>query len=351
MSDFARSAPFWLRRLGVMSWLLLGILLALGVVVLGFGMISGIAVPLILAVVIASLFLPIVDAGEKRGLPRIAGTILTMLLIAVILVGLIVIVVVGFVQQVPEIADQLKIGWSSITEWLLSLDIDSEWTDSVRIAFQEALPSLGQGIVGAISSTFSSLTAFLIGLFFGVFTLFFMLRDGPMLTDWASRHLALKPSVAAEILADASRSIRMYFQGTAITAGVTSGIVVVVLIALDVPLIIPIFVLYFFTSFIPYVGAFIGGAFAVIIAFGSGGAETALIVLIAVLVSNGMIQSVVSSWAVGSALKLHPLVVLLATAVGGAIGGILAMMFAAPLVAIVIQTSGRLRREGVLAEE
>ena len=88
-----------------------------------------------------------------------------------------------------------------------------------------------------------------------------------------------------------------------------------------------------------------------IIAFGSGGAETALIVLIAVLVSNGMIQSVVSSWAVGSALKLHPLVVLLATAVGGAIGGILAMMFAAPLVAIVIQTSGRLRREGVLAEE
>ena len=88
-----------------------------------------------------------------------------------------------------------------------------------------------------------------------------------------------------------------------------------------------------------------------IIAFGSGGAETALIVLIAVFVSNGMIQSAVSSWAVGSALKLHPLVVLLATAIAGAVGGILAMMLVAPLVAIAVEISERMRQEGIFAEE
>lgn len=64
---------------------------------------------------------------------------------------------------------------------------------------------------------------------------------------------------------------------------------------------------------------------------------------IAVLVSNGTLQNVVTSWAVGATLNLHPLVILVATALGGSVAGILGMILAAPLTAIILHAIQRLR--------
>ncbi|MDN6795569.1 MAG: hypothetical protein L0L69_11055, partial [Propionibacterium sp.] len=60
-------------------------------------------------------------------------------------------------------------------------------------------------------------------------------------------------------------------------------------------------------------------------------------------VSNGTIQSAVSSWALGSSLRLHPVLVLLATLVGGAWAGILGMVLGAPLLAAVRTSLAALR--------
>jgi predicted PurR-regulated permease PerM len=149
------------------------------------------------------------------------------------------------------------------------------------------------------------------------------------------------------LLADSEHSIRAYFRGTAITALATSLVVVIPMFLLGIgPLVVPVWLVYFFSSFIPYLGAWIGGAFAVIIALGTGGVEAAVIVLIAVLVSNGMIQSVVNSWAVGGELELHPLVIFLVTIAAGTVGGVLLMILAAPLTAIVLRTVQRLQKAG-----
>jgi predicted PurR-regulated permease PerM len=50
----------------------------------------------------------------------------------------------------------------------------------------------------------------------------------------------------------------------------------------------------------------------------------------------------------GSSLRLHPLVVFLVTIAAGLLGGLLAMVLAVPLTAVVVQTMTRLREEGVL---
>ena len=110
-------------------------------------------------------------------------------------------------------------------------------------------------------------------------------------------------------------------------------------------------IIYFFTSFIPYLGAWIAGAFAVLIALGAGGFETALIILIAVIISNGILQSTVSSWALGSMLQIYPLVIFLVTIVAGIVGGILLMILAVPLTAVGLLIGSRLGQEGVFLEE
>jgi predicted PurR-regulated permease PerM len=84
---------------------------------------------------------------------------------------------------------------------------------------------------------------------------------------------------------------------------------------------------------------------------GAGGVETALIVLVAVIISNGILQSVVSSWALGSMLKMYPLVIFLVTIISGIVGGVLAMILAVPLTAIAIQLIRHLQQEGVFLED
>ena len=95
----------------------------------------------------------------------------------------------------------------------------------------------------------------------------------------------------------------------------------------------------------PFVGAWITGIFAVLIAFGSGGSTAALIVLVSLLVSNGTVQTAVSSWALGSSLKMHPVAVLVATMVGGVIAGILGMVLAPPLLSATTKAAAAIRAQ------
>ena len=68
--------------------------------------------------------------------------------------------------------------------------------------------------------------------------------------------------------------------------------------------------------------------------------------LVVVLIANGPLQTVVSQFALGAALKLHPLAVLFVTTAGmimfGALGGIVA----APLLKIVLDATASSRRPG-----
>jgi len=349
-SDFARSAPYWLRRAGMASWLFLGVVLAATVAFSAVATLSGITTPLLLAVVIGIVFRPVVDMLARRRVSRTLGAVLTMGLILLGAAALIMMLVQGIIEQGPEIGRQLEAGWTSLRAWLLQFPIEPATLESVRSSAVNVLPALGQGLIGLLGSTFSSATAFLVGLYFSLFILFFILRDGPVLEAWLARQFSLKPETSTAIVADVSNSVRLYFRGTALTAAITAVVVAIPLIILDVPLVGSILALYFFTSFIPYLGAWIAGAFAVIIAFGAGGAQTALIILLAVILSNGVLQSAISSWALGVSLKLHPLVVFLVTIAAGVVGGILAMILAVPLTAVVVQTVTRLRQAGVFEE-
>ena len=180
--------------------------------------------------------------------------------------------------------------------------------------------------------------------FFSAFFLFFVLRDGAEFPEWFARTTTFPVDEVSAVVDQCRGSLRGYFRGTAITALVTAPIFVIPMLILGVPLVIPVFVLYFFLSFIPFLGAWITGVFAVLIAFGSGGSTAAIIIGVTFMISNGTIQSAVSSWALGSSLKIHPVVVLLSTMVGGAVGGLLGMVLGAPVTAAVAKSIVAIRQ-------
>lgn len=98
-------------------------------------------------------------------------------------------------------------------------------------------------------------------------------------------------------------------------------------------------------------GAFIGGAFAVLIALGTGGVKEAVWMLVFVPIANGPLQTVVSQFALGAALKLGGLVVLSATTGGAILAGAPGGIFAAPFVKIGVDACHQLRAAGLFQDE
>lgn len=147
-------------------------------------------------------------------------------------------------------------------------------------------------------------------------------------------------------------SLRRYFLGVTLVAAFNGIVVGIAALLLDVPLAGTIAVVTFITAYIPYIGAFVSGAFAVILALGGKGTSTAVIMLVVVILANGLLQNIFQPVAFGATLKLNPLAVLIVTIGAGCLFGMIGMVLAAPLTSAARQISGKLteaRRASALA--
>ena len=116
---------------------------------------------------------------------------------------------------------------------------------------------------------------------------------------------------------------------------------------LGLPLVFTIMVVNFVGGYIPYIGAFLGGGLAVIVALGDGGLPDAVIMLIVVLASNLLLENFVEPKVMGRSLDMHPLVVLVVTALGGLLGGIVGLILAVPAYVLARDAISRFRSRGI----
>ncbi len=328
-----------LSRWGRDSWNALGIIALAVVIMIGLGAISGVVIPIAVAVILGVLLQPFVYWMEDHGVSKAWAATTALLLALVVAAALVALVVWGLVKELPEMATQLTHGWQHFVAWVETWDVEGIWLERFYNQVTSWAPKVGAGALGAMTSTLSSTVAFLIAAFFAVFILFYVLRDGRNFPGWVARTVGYNEGVVDQVAEVTTGALLGYFKSTAITALITAPIFMIPVIILRVPLVIPIFLLYFFLSFIPYLGAFATGIFAVLIAFGSVGPGAALIVLVTLLISNGPIQNAVLSWTMGSSLQIHVVTVLVATVVGGTIGGMIGMILGAPLAAAFLKSA------------
>jgi predicted PurR-regulated permease PerM len=140
-------------------------------------------------------------------------------------------------------------------------------------------------------------------------------------------------------------AVEGFMRGTTLIALIDALCITVGLLVLRVPGAVGLGALVFVGAYIPYLGAFISGAVAVLVALADRGfviALWALGVVLAVQVLEGhVLQPMVQSRTV----QMHPAVVLLALTAGASVAGILGMLLAVPLTAaafgIVHELQGR----------
>ncbi len=186
------------------------------------------------------------------------------------------------------------------------------------------------------------LTSLVFFLTFSAFATFFLLKDGPVVRRFVDRHLGVPASVATVITGNVIQSLRRYFLGVTIVATFNAIVVGLAAVLLDVPLAGTIAVVVFVTAYIPFIGAFVSGAFAVLLTLSSQGTTAALIMLVVVILANGLLQNIVQPIAFGATLDLNPLVVLIVTIGFGSLFGMIGMILAAPLTSAAIHISKQL---------
>ena len=337
------SPPRWLRDLGRASWLLVGVFALLAGLIWLLATTYTIVGPVVAAGIVATVAMPLV-AKLSRHMPRAAAAGVVLLGFVAIAVFVVVIVISGITGQEGEIGKHASAAADKAESWLTSVGVDQSGASSAESSVKSDVPSIISTLTEGVIDGIKGLTSVAFGLSLAVLSLFFLLKDGPSLRAWVDRHLGLPEPVARTITGGVITSLRGYFRGVTIVSAFNGVVVAIGALLLGVPLAGTMGVVTFVTAYIPYIGAFVAGAFAVVIALGASGTTTALLMLLIVLLANGLLQNLVQPFAMGSALKLNPLVVLVVTIAGGCIFGTIGLILAAPLLSAAVHITASLGR-------
>jgi predicted PurR-regulated permease PerM len=336
----------WVPKVAVFAWSFVGFVVAAIIVAAALAAVSEIVLPLTFAAVLAVIFKPAVGVLERHRIkPTLAAGLVVLGLLA-LMTGVIVATVRGVTDQTDEIGDSVD---KAISNAVDTLGIDQASLDTARAAAKEAAPAITGGFLTHLLSGVNTLVGFASGLILGALIMYYLLKDGSRLR----RSLVgqVDPRLRAEVddfFGDSIRTLREYGRGRTVMSAIVAVVIGIAALLLGLPLVFTIFVANFIGGYIPYIGAFLGGGLAVIIALGDGGLSKAAIMLVIVLAANLLLENFVEPKVMSQTLDIHPLVVLIVTALGGLVGGIVGLILAVPATVIAADAISRLRSRGVI---
>ena len=341
--------PRWLEVSAGFSWRLLAVGAVATLVVLMVIALRAIVLPVFFAILLSAYLRPLVNWLTAHRVPRglAAGIGLVILLVA--LSGLATLATYAITDQSDVIADRLE---SGVTE-LEDLAADRFGEDAVvdvRDRLEEGAASLQDaGVRGAVQFV-SAAVEVVTGAFIMLFALFFVLRDGDVL--WR-RFVGLFNPGTRDFADRAGRhawtQLQGYMFGTATIAATDAVLIGLGAMVLGVPSALAIGLLTFVLSFIPFLGAFVAGLFAVLLALADGGIGQALAMLAVVIVVQQIEGNLLQPLIQSRFVALHPLTIILAVTAGGALGGLIGLLIAVPIVAVVTAVLVDLREAGFFA--
>jgi predicted PurR-regulated permease PerM len=338
------ASPHWLRDLGRTSWFLVGVGAFLFGVFWLLGEAQTIVGPVLIGLVLATVAAPLVTALHRHGLHRAVGALLALLGFAALGALILVLVLGGIVSQEDSIGSKASAAADRAQAWLEDTGVDQGGASSAKTDVEQAVPDIISTLAHGIANGISGITSLAFAIVFTFFSLFFLLKDGPQFRAFVDSHLRVPFPVAQTITGRAIASVRRYFLGVTIVAAFNAVVVGLGALVLGVPLAGTIAVVTFVTAYVPFIGAFVSGAFAVILALGAEGTTTALIMLVIVLLANGALQNIVQPIAFGATLELNPLLILVVTIGAGALFGMIGMILAAPLTSAAFHIAADLAR-------
>ena len=353
-SNFARAqVPYGVDLAAAWSWRFVVIVAAGYLVAKAIAFFSLVVMPLVIALFLAALLVPVVDLLSRRLDRGISAG-----LVVIGLIGFLTLMLTFATQQVidgaTDLANQVVDGLGEIRDWLEEGPLhasDAQIDDAIQ-QMQDLVTTSNNELVGRLQDVGTAIGHIVAGFFIVLFATFFFLSDGRRIWAWMVR---LFPRAARE-RADASgriawTTLSQFGRATVLVALVDAVGIMIVAAILKVPFVAAIGVLVFLGGFVPLVGATVSGSVAVLVALVDRGPIVALIMLGGVIAVQQLEAHVLQPFLLGRMVSVHPLGVIVSIAAGAYFAGIAGALVAVPLVASLNAVALYLSTEPDVPEE
>ncbi|XRQ12449.1 AI-2E family transporter [Actinomadura welshii] len=327
------AVPSTLRNGAAVAACFLVIVAALGVLVYLSLKVAALMMAVISALLLAALVEPVAHQVRRLGAPGWVASLAGLLTLLVAIGGSITLVGNRVATQWEDLRRSLTRGLREAQEQIVStLPISERQLDS---AINGVVHALRQSSPDPVAS--ASMAARVVGaVFIALFLLFFLLKDGKEMWEWVLRRVPERRRRRFDLAGRAGwRALSQYVHGIILVAAVDAVGIGLALVLIGVPFALPLALLTFIAAFVPFIGAILAGAAAVLVAFVSGGLTDALLVLAAVVAVQQAESNLLQPLIMGRTLNLHPVVVAVAVTAGTLAAGIAGAIVAVPLVAVV----------------
>jgi predicted PurR-regulated permease PerM len=338
-SDNRRSRRLTVSLSGRTLWVAAGVAIVAVVAILVLTHALGAVLLVFFAIILAEAIRPLVAQLERLRVTRPLGALAVYLALVLIAIGIGWLLFNPIVSQASELTDQAPTYLEQAQAWFE----DMQRALLANDALSQALTALGREAVASLQSLAPALLQFPLTLVSGVFgvllsivlivtmSVFWLMSADKLRAFVLDLIPAQAQSQGALLFSDLGRTLGGWVRGTLVAMLLIGVFTALGLALLGVPYALLLGLLAGLLELIPYLGPWISGAVAVLVALVAVDPIKALEVVglffIVQLAEGNLIQPLVMSWAV----RIDPLLVLVAVTLGAQVLGVVGALLAVPI--------------------
>ena len=298
-------------------------------------------IPVLLALLGTALLTPLHRRLLRMRVQRSLAAGLTCAAVLVVVGGATYIVVLALVDSGDQIVASAQLAAQDVAGFLGAGEASlNDLASNARELFDRFGGPAASGVISGLGLVAQ---AGAMGVL-AVLLVFFFIRDGDRVVG-SLRTMAPGPvgEITEAIGRRAYRAVEGFMRGTTMIALIDGVLTTIGLLILGVPGAAGLGALVFIGAYIPYLGAFVSGVLAVLVALADRGAAiaawTLLVIFLVQMLEGNVLQPVIQSRTV----QMHPAVVLVAITAGATVGGVIGVLLAVPATAAAFGIVAELR--------
>lgn len=325
---------------GTSKWANYSIILTALCVLIYYG--GHIVLPVVFSILIAVLLMPLVNLMEKIGFPKWLSALIAVLLVSALIgsLGYFVYVEIDkMVREIPQLMSENSGVLKQTNDWLLKEDVMAKVDEYSRGLLANSAKYL-QSMLAYMSSTFVMLIMIPVYVFF-------MLVNRERVEVFMGFKYKDNLDGAKQVATSIAKSVQRYIIGLFFVIFTVGFLLAIGLYFLDIPYWLLLSVLCALLGLLPYIGVVIGALLPLTIAFLTKDslwypvAVLGLFVLVQFLEGNVITPSII-----GNAVNINPVVLMLGLLIMGSLSGIMGLVLTIPMMAvlrILLEASEELR--------